>query len=238
MGHTHDRFVATSLTLIRRAADGGADLERYFDLYWGPTYAFLRVQRGLGPADADDLTQEFMATVILGRGLLRSYDSTKGRYRSYHLAALVHFQVEVHRRVAGRDGSRVRLFTMGDEDRSYADRVVDEAASAEATFDRIWARGLLNQCVQEASARLATPAQRRQWRAFELRTLQPLYHGGRAPSLARIAGELGEPVPERVSSLIQGAHRHFTRVLAERLQELGVSRIDMQDQLAEIAAIL
>src|SRR5262249_49729652 len=58
-------------------------------IYWRPLYLFLRRQ-GVGPEDAQDLTQSFFAELIQDRSFRRA-DRDKGRFRSFLLGALKHF---------------------------------------------------------------------------------------------------------------------------------------------------
>src|SRR5438876_9501974 len=57
--------------------------------YWPPLYAFIR-RRGHQEDEAKDLTQEFFAR-LLEKNYLRAVDRTKGKFRSFLLAAVEHF---------------------------------------------------------------------------------------------------------------------------------------------------
>ena len=64
-------------------------LEKICRTYWRPIYSFLRRQ-GIGPEEAEDLTQGFFE-LILERRDLDAVRKEKGRLRSYLLASLKNF---------------------------------------------------------------------------------------------------------------------------------------------------
>lgn len=72
-------------------------LEKLCRTYWYPLYAFIR-RSGWPQHDAEDLTQEFF-TRLLSKHYLSGVDRTKGKFRSFLLAAFQHF-VSNHRRDA------------------------------------------------------------------------------------------------------------------------------------------
>ena len=70
-------------------------LEKICRTYWRPIYTFLRRQ-GVGPEEAEDLTQGFFE-LLLERRDLDSVRKEKGRLRSYLLASLKHFTADRRR---------------------------------------------------------------------------------------------------------------------------------------------
>src|SRR5437870_13372868 len=58
-------------------------LEKLCRMYWRPIYSFVRRQ-GIGPADAEDLTQGFFASLLEHRNL-NAVRKEQGRLRSYLL---------------------------------------------------------------------------------------------------------------------------------------------------------
>jgi hypothetical protein len=66
-----------------------AALEKLCRTYWRPIYGFVRRQ-GVGPEEAKDLTQGFIA-LLLERRNLDAVRKEKGRLRSYLLTSVKHF---------------------------------------------------------------------------------------------------------------------------------------------------
>jgi len=86
-------FAPTRWTLILRArgetAEARAALSELCEAYYEPVLRFLCREMG-DPNSARELTQEFFAAVLGGRGFAGA-TSECGRFRSYLLGALKHF---------------------------------------------------------------------------------------------------------------------------------------------------
>src|SRR5213080_3848722 len=83
-------------------------LEKLCRTYWRPIYGFVRRQ-GVGPEEAEDLTQGFFA-LLLERRDLNTVRQEKGRLRSYLLVSLKHFLTnERYRAMAIKRGEGRRL---------------------------------------------------------------------------------------------------------------------------------
>jgi len=83
-----------SVVLAARDEDAPGGLEALNELckaYWFPLYAFVRHQ-GVQAHEAQDLTQEFLATLLRKRDLAR-VGPEKGRFRSFLLVAMKHFLI-------------------------------------------------------------------------------------------------------------------------------------------------
>ena len=72
-----------------QTASPGAEaaLEKLCAAYWYPLYAYLR-RCGRAPHEAEDLTQEFFASRIVTRRVLRDLQPGAGRFRSWLLTCL------------------------------------------------------------------------------------------------------------------------------------------------------
>ena len=87
-------FATTHWSVVLASAQGdspqaAAALEQLCRTYWYPLYAFVRRQ-GHSPQDAEDLLQAFF-TRFLEKHYLDDVDRSRGRFRSFLLAALRHF---------------------------------------------------------------------------------------------------------------------------------------------------
>ncbi len=89
---TASPFPATRWSVVLTARDGGrtegsrAALEDLCRLYWRPLYAFARGS-GFSAEDAEDLTQDFFARVIVGQDLLATAEPFLGKLRTFLLTA-------------------------------------------------------------------------------------------------------------------------------------------------------
>ena len=120
-------------------------LEKLCRTYWRPIYGFVRRQ-GIGPEEAEDLTQGFFA-LLLERRDLEAARKEKGRLRSYLLTSLKHFLTnERNRALAIKRGEGQRLIPL---DQLHAgERIGFEPAdtlTAEQIYERRWALALRDQ---------------------------------------------------------------------------------------------
>jgi DNA-directed RNA polymerase specialized sigma24 family protein len=152
-GDTSPRsFVTTHWSVVLAAREGAstetdAALERLCRAYRWPLYAFVR-RRGYEAHDAQDLTQEFFAR-LLAKDFLRTVDRSKGKFRSFLLAALEHFLAKEWRR--SQTQKRGGKFTFVSLDDGSAETQFLQVPSAdlppEKLFEQQWALTLLDQVV-------------------------------------------------------------------------------------------
>src|SRR5215470_14069397 len=132
---THWSMVLDAQTELRAARDA---LEKLCRIYWRPIYSFVQRQ-GIGPKEAEDLTQAFFAD-LLERGSLTAVRKEKGRFRSYLLGALKYFLADERRRtMAIKRGKGQRLIPL--EELSSDERAGVEPAdpvTAEQIYERRW----------------------------------------------------------------------------------------------------
>jgi DNA-directed RNA polymerase specialized sigma24 family protein len=105
-----------------------------------PLYAFVRRQ-GHGAHDAQDLTQGFFAR-LLEKKDLAAVDRSKGKFRSFLLAAMKHFLAnEWDRARAQKRGGGVTLISIddGEAEGRYAHEAAEQS-TAEQLFDQELAR--------------------------------------------------------------------------------------------------
>jgi len=118
-------------------------LEKLCRMYWRPIYTFVRRQ-GTGPADAEDLTQGFFASLLEHKNL-NAVRKEQGRLRSYLLGALKYFLADERRRaMAIKRGKGQRLISL--EELVAADRIAFEPGdpvTAELIYERYWASTVL-----------------------------------------------------------------------------------------------
>jgi RNA polymerase sigma-70 factor (ECF subfamily) len=126
-------------TATRRA------LEELIQAYWFPLYAFVRRQGSLAAA-AEDLVQGFL-TRLLEKDDLSRVDRSKGRFRSFLLAAMKNFMAnERARDRALKRGGGVRVLALDslDAEARYAVEPAEDM-TPERLFDRRWALAVLDQ---------------------------------------------------------------------------------------------
>lgn len=135
-GTTHWSVVLAAGDSQNSQAD--AALEELCRAYWYPLYAYAR-QRGYGPEEAEDLTQEFFAQLVQKK-LLCGVKREGARFRSYLLVIFKCFLANVwHRNHAQKRGGGQTQLSIDEEAESRYQRELVVNAAPETLFDRQWA---------------------------------------------------------------------------------------------------
>jgi len=147
-------FTTTHWSVVLAARGTGTSesavaLETLCRTYWYPLYVYVR-RRGYAPHDAQDLTQSFFAR-LLEKDYLRSVDPTKGKFRSFLLAALGHFLANEWRDAhAQKRGGKVNFISLDDDsaEQRYM-QVPSNGLSPEKLFEQQYAITLLDQVLSK-----------------------------------------------------------------------------------------
>jgi RNA polymerase sigma factor (sigma-70 family) len=145
-------FTTTHWSVVLTAArpeapEAAAALESLCRTYWYPLYAYVR-REGHNPADAQDLTQGFFASLLARNSLLRVAPE-KGKFRSFLLASMRHFLSDQRdrARTAKRGGGQEALSLDAQEaEERYRLEPVDRL-DAEKIYERRWVMTLLEQAL-------------------------------------------------------------------------------------------
>ncbi len=233
-----DRFHTTHWSVVLAAGgdtspEAKAALETLCRAYWPPLYAFLR-RRGHDVHQAQDLTQGFF-TRLLEKRDLRLPDPARGRFRSFLLAALRHFEANDwdRRRAEKRGGDQPPISL--DLDRAESEYRLHPAheETAERVYERRWAFAVLD----HALARVGEEYERSgKGRVFEV--LKPFLVRDPAATSYREAAsslELSE------SAVKVSAHRlrgRFRTVLRAEIAQTVESADDVEEEIRALFAAI
>lgn len=176
-------------------------------LYWFPLYAFARRQ-GEDRHAAEDLVQAFFAAVM-EKQYLAEVDRSKGRFRSFLLAAMKHFMSKERdkRRAQKRGGGKTIIALDGlDAEARYALEPADRM-TPERLFDRRWALAVLDHVLGRLRREYQRAGKARVYDALE----GCLTSDSRAIGYATIAHRLG---------MGEGAARVAAHRLRKRYRDL------------------
>jgi RNA polymerase sigma factor (sigma-70 family) len=111
--------------------------------YWHPLYSYIR-RCGHSAADAEDLTQEFFAT-LMSKQSLADVDRRKGKFRHFLLAAVKHFLSNQRDRASAvkRGGGQAILSLDRNEAEGRYGREPADLRTPEMSFERQWALAVL-----------------------------------------------------------------------------------------------
>jgi len=208
-------------------------LEELCRMYWRPIYSFVRRQ-GIGPADAEDLTQGFFASLLEHRNL-NAVRKEQGRLRSYLLGALKYFVgVERRRGMAVKRGKGQRLIPL--EELRADERVGLEPAdqvTAELLYERRWASTVLERVLN----RLKDEYQSAGYAALFDSLKQLLPGEPDAPPQKDIAAQLGM-TENAVRQAFYRFRQRYQSLLREEIAHTVATPGDIEDELRHLIAIV
>ncbi len=146
-------FATTHWSVVLAAANeetpqAAAALERLCRTYWYPLYAYVR-RRGYSQEDTEDLTQEFFLR-LLRKHYLGQVDPSKGKFRSFLLAAINHFLAdEWDRASAVKRGGRITFLALDQEAAEHQLACTATRHSPEQVFERCWAIAFLQEVLEQ-----------------------------------------------------------------------------------------
>src|SRR5262245_13957212 len=232
-------FPTTHWSRVVRAGDPAepgarAVLAELCATYWYPLYAFVR-RKGYDAEDAQDLVQGFF-TRFLEKVDLAQVDPSKGKFRSFLMAACSHYLANRrdHDRAMKRGGGRIPIPIDRLEAEGRYGHEPHHDLTAERLFERRWATTLLGRVLDELESEMA-----RAGKARLLLALRPALLGeaGRV-SYAVIAAELGisEGAARAAAHRLRLRYRELLhREVAATVDEPGQIDEEIGDLLAALA---
>lgn len=208
-------------------------LEKLCRTYWRPIYAFVRRQ-GIAPAEAEDVTQGFFASLLEHRNL-NAVRQEQGRLRSYLLGAVKYFLNEERRRgMAIKRGKGQRLIPL--EELRADERVGIEPidpVTAELVYERRWALTVLERALNRLKEEY-----RKANNSILFHSLKQLLPGEPdAPSQKDIAVRLGM-TENAVRQAFYRFRQHYQSLLREEIANTVATPGDIEDELRHLIAIV
>ncbi len=228
------RFATTHWSVVLRAGDSrspeSADaLERLCRAYWYPLYAFVR-STGQGPAEAQDLTQEFFARLLEKKWLAQA-NPDRGRFRTFLLAALKHFLAnEWHRAQTLKRGGGSKFIDLAelDAEARFALEPRDNS-SPESLYDRRWAMTLIGRTQDRLREEMIAAGEGGRFDALE-----PTLIGDRVEAgYQGLAVRLGAS-EAAVKSMVLRLRRRFRALLLGEIAETLNEGVDVEAELREL----
>lgn len=212
------------------SAEAAAALERLCSVYWWPLYGFVR-RRGRSPQDAEDLTQEFFARFLAG-DFLESVDQSKGKFRSYLLAAMENLMSkEWHKENTQKRGGKY-TFVSADAEELFL-QIPASTLTPEQVYDQQWAMALLNRVVDRLKAEFFADGKQ----AFFEATKSCLTGEKPAELYADLAAQLGTTEGGLKMAVIRMKKR-YRGLLREEVAHTVSNREHIDEELRAIFAAL
>jgi RNA polymerase sigma-70 factor (ECF subfamily) len=227
---THWSVVLDAQSVLRAAREA---LEKLCRVYWRPIYSFVQGQ-GIGPNEAEDLTQGFFA-LLLERKDLNTVRKEKGRLRSYLLASVKNFLADERRRaVAIKRGKGERLIPFEEiRERERIDVERSDRLTADQVFERRWAFTVLEQVLARLRDEYRSAGN---LRFFDQMKKMLMNEPGR-PSQAQVASEFNM-TEKAVKQVFYRFRERYQTLLREEIAHTVAMPSDIEDELRHLIAVV
>jgi len=208
-------------------------LEKLCRTYWRPVYGFVRRQ-GVGPEEAEDLTQGFFA-LLLERRDLDAVRKEKGRLRSYLLTSLKHFLTnERQRAMAVKRGEGWRLIPLDEvRERERAGFEPADTSTVVQIYERRWALALLEQVLRRLGEEYRSAGNVVLFERLEALLMDEPDR----LSQGQIADELGMS-ENAVKQAFRRLRQRYQQLLREEIAHTVMVPGDIEDELRHLIAVL
>jgi RNA polymerase sigma-70 factor (ECF subfamily) len=225
----------TRICLARgvQSTQARAALGELCKIYWYPLYAFVR-RSGYAREDAQDLVQGFFAR-LLSQDWLAQVDQSKGRFRSFLLAALKHFLAnELDKaRALKRGGAQQFLSLDGVTAESRYRLEPAHLDSPDKIFERRWAIQLLDKAL---AALQQEHNQEGKGTVFE--TLKDCLTGSRdSIHYAELAPRLGVSVGA-LKVIVHRFRQRYRELLREEVSQTVAAPDQIDDEMRHLVKVL
>lgn len=232
------RFTTTRWSVVVAAGgepspQSAAALATLCETYWYPLYVFLRRQ-GISSADAQDLTQEFFAT-LLEKHYLEAADRERGRFRSFLLLMLKRFLSKQREREQAlkRGGGRLTLSLDFDSAENRYRLEPADVWTPEKAYQRRWALTLLDRVLARLEAEYVEKG-----KAELFERCRVFLTGSREePSYQHLAEALAM-TPGAVKVSIHRLRQRYRDLLQDEIAQTVASPEEVRDELNDLLAAL
>jgi RNA polymerase sigma factor (sigma-70 family) len=231
-------FATTHWSLIAAAGDPADPASRaafaeLCEAYWFPVYAFIR-RKGHERAKAEDLTQGFFAR-LLEKNDLAAADRTRGRFRSFLLAACQNYLANARDAECAikRGGGNAPLaLDFETAEGKFTREPAANHDSAERLFERRWALELLDRALAELRSEYA---QTDRGPLFDL--LKPSLAVEATTGYDEIANRLGLTVGA-VKVAVHRLRQRYRDKIRDVIGRTVVDPADVDDEIRDLFAAL
>lgn len=237
-------FATTRWSIVLSAGDadhnsrtGREALAELCRIYWRPIFSFV-CWRGYSPEDAQDLTQDFFATILRNNWFERA-DPNRGRFRSFLLKSLSNFLNNAAERSHTQKRGGEMKFISWDEWIAEAPSQIslpDQALASfkpELFFDQRWAATVVEQTLRRLREECESKGR---LRLFEI--LSSHLAGDRADaSYSELSAALG--IPETaVKKQLYNMRQRYRWLLRDEVSHTVENPEDIDDEIRHLCAAL
>jgi RNA polymerase sigma-70 factor (ECF subfamily) len=220
-----------SVVLAARLPDAAPALANICQNYWYPLYVFVRRQ-GYSPHDAQDLTQAFFSS-LLEKNFLAEVERSKGRFRSFLLAALKHFLSNERERARAQKRGGGRPMISIDEQSAETRYRIEPAdvLTPEKLFERRWALTLLEKVLADLRQEYARDGKNKLFEQLK----DCLVDGKHSIPYAELAARAGSS-EGAIKVAVHRLRRRYRELLRAEIARTVASADEVEDELRHLFA--
>ena len=201
--------------------------------YWKPVYKYVRMKWNVSTDDAADFTQEFFAR-LLEKEFLDSYDSSKGRLRTFlRTCADNLFMKQIRDANRLKRGAGYAHLALDFEEAERELAVGTGSESPEDSFDKEWVRSLFALGLQRLRANCESEGKMIHFALFERYDLDD---ADAKPSYAQLATEFGLAATD-VTNYLAFARREFRRCVLDQLREMTATEEEFRREAQALLGV-
>lgn len=231
-------FDATQWSVVLAAVDSESIVARralatLCETYWKPLYVYVR-HRGYSREEAEDLTQEFFAHIILRDGL-RNVRQELGRFRSFLLVSLRNFLADEwdksHAQKRGGDNLTISM--------DFASVEVSIASGAgnrstpESIYEEGWAHAVLSGVLDQVESEYAESGKSEVFDSLKDLIVDP----DSVPPYRELANHLGMS-EGAVKTAAHRLRKRYRRALKEHVARTLADPSEVNDEIRHLISVL
>ncbi len=212
-------------------------LSKLADRYRPAIYAYIR-STGKDPDAAEDLTQGFMADVMLGRNLLESADPNRGRFRSLLIRSVSNYIRDRHRYDSStlrspKDGYLGRI-----DDSQVGFDIASSGLSPDQAFARQWVTSIIQDVIVQVEKMCIEKDQAAHWDIFNRRLIRPMLEGDDPASYETLVRDWNLKGTAQVANMLVTVKRRFARAIAESIRDTVEDESQVQAELLDLLRLM
>lgn len=203
-------------------------LQALCEAYWRPLYAFVR-RSGMSPEDAEDAVQGFLSSLLTGSGIA-GVERDRGRFRSYLLAALRHYNLTQRTRTQAlkRGGGETPISLSIDHHDAERTLEIADDRTPEQAYAHAWAMEILGRARARLRERFDTDGDTARFEALE-----PFLLAGDMPRYREVAEHLAM-TETNVRVAVHRLRVRFREALREEVADTVSSAAEVDDELRAV----
>jgi DNA-directed RNA polymerase specialized sigma24 family protein len=235
----------TDWTLVQQAGDAAppdagsrrrrqqAAMQTLLVQYMPALRAHLIAARNVPAEQADDILQAFLAAKVVEDNLIGQARREKGRFRNFIRRTLDDFAISQFRYDNAQKRYPGKLAPL-----DATDVPAHPGDGPDAVFQKAWAREVIAFAVERMMHECEDTRQPHIWGVFERRILRPALDGIEPMPYAQLVDQFGFESPIKAANALTTAKRMLDRNLRAVLRDYLDDEADVEQELADLRAIL